>query len=182
MNLESYEAAWRNQAAPTPAELARRARRTHRGRFLILGLATVNTLAATGVAIANASFSPLTLALPLLALGVLAILIRRQLHLREAWRQSTEAVADALQLTLREVDQELASQKTLGLYAALTVPLFAVLLYQLHGAGKMNGNAVLSLSIMLAAVYLGNAFRIWYRRGQLLPQRDHLQRVIAQLH
>lgn len=182
MNLDSYEAAWRNQAAPTPAELARRARRAHRGRFLILGLATVNTLATTAVALANAAFSPLALALPLLALAVLAILIRRQLRLRDAWRQSTEAVAEALQLTLREIDQELASHKTLGLYAALTVPLFAVLLAQLHAAGKMNGNAVLSLGLMLAAVYAGNAVRITYRRGKLLPQRDHLQRVIAQLH
>ncbi len=181
MNLESYEAAWRSQAAPTPADLARRARRAHRGRLIILGLATVNTLAATALAFANVSFSPLALALPLLALGFLAILIRRLLRLRQAWRQSTAAVAEALQLSLREVDQELASQKTLGLYAALTVPLFAVLLYQLHAAGKMNENAVVSLSLMLAAVYLGNAARIWYRRGQLLPQRDHLQRVIAQL-
>lgn len=181
MNLESYEAAWRNQAAPTPAELARRAQRAHRGRFLILGLATANTLAASALALANASFSPLLLALPVLALGVLAVLIRRQLRLREAWRQSTEAIVDALQLTLREVDQELASQKTLGLYAGLAVPLFAVLLYQLHAAGKMNDNAVFSLGLMLAAVYAGNAIRIWYRRGQLLPHRDHLKRVIAQL-
>jgi hypothetical protein len=181
MNLESYEAAWRNQAAPTPAELARRARRAHRGRLLILGLATVHTVAATAVALANASFSPLALALPLLALAVLALLIRRQLRLREAWRQSTEAVADALRLTLGEIDEELASHKTLGVYGALAAPLFAVLLYQLHAAGKMNDSAVLSLGLMLAAVYAGNAIRIAYRRGQLLPQRDHLQRVIAQL-
>ncbi len=182
MNLEPYESAWRDQSAPPPAALINRALCSHRGRMAVLMLATINTLACLVVASRNASFSPLTLALPLLAIGVLTVLIRRQLRLREAWRNSTSTVYEAMTLSLQDVNQEFANQKTLGVYAAITVPLFAVLLYQLNNAGKMNQNAVVSLSLLLAAVILVNGIFMWYRRRyKLIPRRDQLQRIVAQL-
>ncbi len=182
MNLEPYESAWRDQSAPPPVALTNRALRSHRGRMAVLILATIHSLGAIVIAFRNASFSPITLALPFLAIGVLALLIRRQLRLRQAWRDGTATVFEALKLSLQDVNQEFANQKTLGLYAAATVPLFAMLLYQLGESGKMDQNAVVSLSLILAAVFLVNGIAFWLRRRyKLIPRRDQLQRILAQL-
>lgn len=147
----------------------------------VLILATINTLVSLVIAFQNASFSALTLTLPLLAVALLVLLIRRQLRLRQAWRNSTCTVSEAMKLSLQDVHQELANQKTLGLYAAATVPLFAVLLSQLRTSGKMNQNAVVSLCLLLAAVFLVNGIVIWYRRRYtLIPRRDRIERILAQ--
>ncbi len=181
MTLEPYESAWRDQSIAPPLTLINRALRSHRRRMAVLILATINTLVSLVIAFQNVSFSTLTLALPLLAVAVLALLIRRQLRLRQAWRNSTCTVSEAMNLSLQDVQQELANQKTLGLYAATTVPLFAVLLSQLRISGKMNQSAVVSLGLLLAAVFLINGIVIGYRRRHtLLPRRDRIERILAQ--
>ena len=181
MNLEPYESAWRDQSIAPPLALISRALRTHRRRMAVLILAAVNTLFSLVIASQNASFSPFALSLPLLALGVLALLIRRQLRLRQAWRNGSATVSQAMALSLQDINQELANQKTLGLYAAVFVPLFAVLLSQLSDSGKMNENAIVSLCLLLAAVFLVNGIVIWYRRRyNLLPRRDRIIRILAQ--
>ena len=181
MNLELYESAWRDQSIARPDALINRALRSHRRRMAVLILAAVNTLVSLVVTYQNASFSPFALSLPLLALGVLALLIRRQLRLRQAWRNGSTTVSQAMKLSLLDINQELANQKTFGLYAAVFVPLFAVLLSQLSDSGKMNQNAIVSLCLLLAAVFLVNGIVIWYRRRyNLLPRRDRIKRILAQ--
>jgi len=181
MNLEAYESAWRDQSAAPPLALINRALRSHRRRMAVLLCASINTLISLVIAFQNAAFSILTLALLLLAVAVLALLIRRQLRLRKAWINGTTTVCEALTLSLQEVNQELANQKTLGLYAGATVPLFAVLLSRLSDSGKMNQNAVVSLSLLLTAVFLVNGIVFWYRRRyNLVPRRDRIERVLAQ--
>ncbi|MCX6605065.1 MAG: hypothetical protein NTV52_15895 [Acidobacteria bacterium] len=181
MTLEPYESAWRDQFNAPPLTLINRALRSHHRRMAVVILAAINTLVSLVIALQNVSFSTPTLGLPLLAVAVLALMIRRQLRLRQAWRNSTYTVSEAMSLSLHDVHQELANQKTLGLYAAATVPLFALLLSQLRTAGKMNQNAVVSLGLLLAAVFPINRIVIGYRRGYtLIPRRDRIERILAQ--
>jgi hypothetical protein len=91
-------------------------------------------------------------------------------------------VADSFRAALGSVRTQQSNLKRVGLLLAIAVPLLAVSVWQLHGAGKVSARELVSLAIFLGATLLASGAGIAIRYfGCLRPQQRRLDGLLAEL-
>jgi hypothetical protein len=185
MTMENFENAWRNQAAQAP-DLPAILRQIGRNARFEAGLqySCVFVTAATTAAML-ASFDARSWGAYLLqavAAATLIVLIRRRIARRRRMAQLSASVENAARTALRDTADRMRELKSVAFIGAGIVLALSAMVYQLHGAGKMDARSVAGFSALLGAVIAANAigWGLHYARS-LKPRKARLEALLASL-
>lgn len=118
--------------------------------------------------------------LSLLAATWLAALLLIRLYRRRETEQPTTIRGTIESLQKRSLDRSRECRVLLGLFAAF-VPLLAVAIFQLKGAGRIRPHELISMAMLFGAVLAGGIGWFTYElRWLRLPEQRHLARLLDQ--
>jgi hypothetical protein len=190
MNSDSLTKLWNSpENRPTPgagellaSDFIARLRRRRRFKALWLTWTACLLATATGLAVIHLTRRGLDgvngqwALLPLLALPWMAMVYFTRTFLRQGAVPSEPAPSlHAALLAARKANAvECRHLRVVGWLFTAMIPVTAVAVWQLHGAGKVPGNQLWSMAFVFGTVFaLGALGLIMRYRGQLLPeQRD----------
>ncbi len=186
MELDKVKPAWNAQQIQEAeiGEIVSRMTRSAKRRRILLALCLFN-VAVTSVVIAFVFVTKAEVgwrgAWPgLLAQAIAACYLIDRL-IRSFRPKPATALRQTVSATLQDIRAQLRNMKFFAATLVVIVVLVLIMLPGLHQSGKMNQQALLSFGFLCVAILTGNAVAIYFRCRKLIPQRDRLVAIEADL-
>ena len=123
-------------------------------------------------------------AIPLLVLPWMAALVFLRQHLKSSGPSSDRAVpaADSMRIALAATETELAGLKRVALLLVGLAPIVALAVIQLEAVGKVSPREQAGMAVFFGAALAAGLAAVGLRCfRRILPQRNHLRAVLAEM-